>query len=54
MSEPLDWLLGAAAVGFIIYLIGPAAVWNITKAAAEWLLLILVLAWFLPGLLLSC
>ncbi len=54
MSEPFNWLFGAAAVGFMIYLIGPAAVWDITKAAAEWLLLIAVLVWLLPGLLLPC
>ena len=54
MSEPFNWLLGAAAIGLAIYLIGPAALWDITKAAAEWLLLIAVLLWLLPGLISPC
>lgn len=47
MSE-LDKLIVAIAVTMIlIYLVGPATLWRITKAVAEWLLVILVLIWAL-------
>jgi hypothetical protein len=47
MSELDKVIIGAAAAMAIIYLIGPPAIWRITRAAAEWLLVILFLVWAL-------
>ena len=45
MNE-LDKLIAVTAATItIIYLIGPAAVWRITKGVAEFLLIILVFIW---------
>jgi hypothetical protein len=47
MSE-LDKLgVGAAVAMVVIYLLGPSAIWRITKEAAEWLLVISVFTWAL-------
>jgi hypothetical protein len=43
MSQPEQLIICAAAVIALIYLIGPSAVWRITKSLGEWLLVILVL-----------
>ncbi len=44
----LDQLIvGAAAAMIVVYLVGPAAIWRITKTVAELLLVILVLIWAL-------
>jgi hypothetical protein len=40
-------IICAAAAIAMIYLIGPSAVWWITKAVGEWLTVILVLIWAL-------
>jgi len=45
MSEYEHLIICAAAAAALIYLIGPFAVWRITKAAGEWLAVILVLIW---------
>ncbi len=47
MSELVKVIIGAAAAMTVIYLLGPSAVWRITKTVAEWLLVILVLIWAL-------
>jgi len=47
MSELDKLIVGAAAVMAVIYLASPAAVWLITKEAAEWFLIILALIWAL-------
>jgi hypothetical protein len=47
MSELGKLLVGTAAAMVVIYLIGLAALWRITKEAVQWLLLILVLIWAL-------
>jgi hypothetical protein len=47
MSELDKLIVGVAVAMIVIYLVGPAAVWRITKEAADWLLLILVLVWAL-------
>jgi hypothetical protein len=47
MSELEKLLLWGAAAIAVIYLIGPSAIRRITKAVAEWLLIILVLIWAL-------
>jgi len=47
MSELDKLIVGAAAVMAVIYLVRPAAVWRITKEAAEWFLIILALIWAL-------
>ena len=47
MSELDKVIIGAAVAMAIIYLIGPSAIWRITKAAAEWFLVILFLVWAL-------
>ncbi len=43
MTELEKLLLWGAAAIAVVYLIGPAAVWWVTKAVAEWLVVILVL-----------
>jgi hypothetical protein len=45
MSEFDKLILSAAAAMIAIYLVGPSAIWRITKAAAEWSLVILVIIW---------
>jgi len=47
MNELDKLLVGTAVAVVIIYLVGPAALWGITKAAGEWLLVILALIWAL-------
>jgi len=47
MSELEKLTVGAAAAMVVIYLVGAAAIWRITKEAAEWFLIILVLIWVL-------
>jgi hypothetical protein len=47
MSEMDKVMIGAAAAMAIIYLIGPTAIWRITRAAAEWLVVFLFLIWAL-------
>jgi len=47
MSELDKLIVGPAAAMAVIYLVGPAAVWRITKEAAEWFLIILVPIWAL-------
>jgi hypothetical protein len=47
MTELYKVMIGAAAAMAIIYLIGPTAIWRITRAAAEWMLVILFLVWAL-------
>lgn len=47
MSELDKLIVGAAATIAITYLIGPSALWGITKAVGEGLLVILVLIWAL-------
>ncbi|MGB6063160.1 MAG: hypothetical protein WBG50_00005 [Desulfomonilaceae bacterium] len=44
MSE-FQVMVGAAIASFLFFLIGPAAVWRITKGVAEFLLIILVFIW---------
>jgi hypothetical protein len=43
MSECEQLSICAAAAIALIYVIGPSAVWRITKAVGEWLAVILVL-----------
>lgn len=45
MSEVDKLIIGAASAAAMLYLIGPAAVWRITKGATEFLLIILVFIW---------
>jgi hypothetical protein len=45
MSELEKVIMGAAAAMVMIYLLGPSAIWRITKTFAEWALVILVLIW---------
>ncbi len=40
-------MIGIAVSALILYFIGPTAAWQITKGAAEWLLVLLVLIWAL-------
>jgi hypothetical protein len=47
MSELDKVIIGAAVAMALIYLLGPSAIWRITKTVAEWLLVILVLIWAL-------
>jgi hypothetical protein len=47
MSELDKLILGAAAAVVVMQLIGPAAIWGITKMVAECLLVIPVLIWAL-------
>jgi hypothetical protein len=47
MSEFDKLIFGAAAAMIVIYLVGPSAIWRITKRLGEWLLVILVLIWVL-------
>jgi hypothetical protein len=47
MSELDKVIVGAAAAMAVIYLLGPSAIWRITKTVAEWALVILVLIWAL-------
>jgi hypothetical protein len=47
MNEIDNLILGAAAAMIMMHLIGPAAIWRITTAVGEWLLVILVLIWAL-------
>ncbi len=43
MSEFKRLIICAAAAIALIYLVGPSAVWRITKAVGEWLAFILLL-----------
>jgi membrane protein YdbS with pleckstrin-like domain len=54
MNELERLLVGAAAVGAVIYFVGPSAMWRITKSLAACLLIILVLIWALTGLTVPC
>ena len=45
MSQVDGLIFGAAAAMVVIYLVGPSPIWRITKEAAEWFLIILVLIW---------
>jgi hypothetical protein len=47
MSELDKLILSAAAATIIIYLVGPSAIWRITKPAAEWMLVISLIIWAL-------
>lgn len=47
MSELDKVILGATAAMVVIYLVGPAAIWWITKTVGECLLVTLVLIWVL-------
>ncbi len=38
---------GGTAIVAVVCVIGPSAIWRITKVAAEWLLVIMVLVWAL-------
>jgi len=53
MTELEKLMLWAAAAIAVTYLIGPSAVWRITKAVAEWLAVILVLIWGFQGSVLA-
>ena len=46
MTE-LEIMIVAAIASFLFFLIGPAAIWRITKTVAEFLLVILVFIWAL-------
>jgi hypothetical protein len=45
MIELEKVMIGAAAAMTLIYLLGLAAIWRITKTVAEWALVIFVLLW---------
>ncbi|AFM26060.1 hypothetical protein [Desulfomonile tiedjei] len=47
MNELDKLILGAAAAMVVMHLIGPAAIWGITRTVAECLLVIPVLIWAL-------
>lgn len=47
MTEPDNLIVGTAVAMIVIYLVGPSARLRITKAVAEWLLVILVLVWMI-------
>jgi len=47
MSEFDKLILSLATAMVVIYLVGPSALWGVTKEAAQWLLVIFVLIWAL-------
>jgi hypothetical protein len=47
MSELANLIIGSVAAMAVIYLLGPSAIWRITKTVAEWALVIVVLIWAL-------
>ncbi len=47
MTELEKLFLYVAAAIAVIHLIGPSAVWEITKAIGQWLVVLLVLIWVL-------
>lgn len=47
MSEFDKLVMGLAASALMFYIIGPAAIWRISKTMAELLLVILVFIWAL-------
>jgi len=54
MSGIEKLIVCATAVAVVVSLVGPPGIWRNARAAADWLIVILVLIWLVHGLALLC